>query len=450
MRVRFSRFLEEKEINGMTAVFHRLHPIPLYFQKQKWNLLRNGLLRFDERSEAFLSGENLIIKSGNRDFSELKTIKREYKKRIDQVTTLYLVLTHSCNLRCKYCFIPSSFPKSKEMMSSAIVRKGIDLWASHVEHNYLDELKYFIIFYGGEPLMNLDTLKKGLAYIRKLQRKDKKIPKDNLEIVVISNGLLLDKSIANLFKRYGVSATISLDGPKQSHNTCRKDKKNKGTFKRAIKAIEFLKKEGIKTRVSATITPYNLETMERISDILKKFDVKEFGLSRLVGMTLFCLGSTLSLEEYYQRAVEKSIETFIIARKKGIRETKIQEKIDAFVNKIYPFDCNGYGGQIVVQPNGWISNCQASSRYEIMHINEWPKDLLIKNAPHVKSWRERLPLYNEECLNCEAISICGGGCPWSTRERTGDLFKKDESFCMYTKKLFEFILKEDYEKNKVS
>lgn len=54
-------------------------------------------------------------------------------------------------------------------------------------------------------------------------------------------------------------------------------------------------------------------------------------------------------------------------------------------------------------------------------------------------------MYNQDCLECPAISICGGGCAYSAEEIEGDIFARDEGFCLHTKEAFNFLIWDLYE-----
>lgn len=363
------------------------------------------------------------------------------------MTSLYLVLTRKCNLKCKYCFISHTFKEKerKVMMTPEIIKRGIDLWSKHIAYNSIKNIDYSIIFYGGEPLINLPTLQIGLEYIQKLQNK-KELPQ-NLKKIVITNGILINKKIAKLFKKHNVNVTISIDGPMKLHNICRVDKKGEGTFKKIKKAVRLLQLEKINPFASVAITPYNIKMIKKIPKLFAKMKIKEFGLNKLIGKTLFSLKPKMDLKNYNKQASQEIINTFLSARNEKIYEARLGEKINAFIKKeFYPPDCKAYGGQIVIQPNGWISNCFASLKYDVKHIKKCNKDFQIGNTSLSKKWKKRLPLYNKECLNCEAISICGGGCPWSAEKVKGNPLEKDEAFCNYTKEAFEFIIWDTYNK----
>lgn len=161
-----------------------------------------------------------------------------------------------------------------------------------------------------------------------------------------------------------------------------------------------------------------------------------------MGKTLLSLNSHADLKKYNEQFAEQVIKSFTEGEKRGVCEEKTQEKIDCFVQKaFYPTDCMAYGGQIVIQPDGYVSNCHASSRYNVSHLDRCDENFKIQKTALAKSWKKRLPLYNQKCLGCEAISICGGGCPWSITEVKGTPFEKDDTLCIYTKRVFEFLLK---------
>lgn len=57
-------------------------------------------------------------------------------------------------------------------------------------------------------------------------------------------------------------------------------------------------------------------------------------------------------------------------------------------------------------------------------------------------WRHRSPLFMEQCKNCIALSVCGGGCPYSANVRSGSIWEIDESYCVHAKATTEFLIKD--------
>lgn len=439
----FSKFLGIEEKKGITAIFHKLHPCPIYLKTRKWKLFKEKLNGYDNKKLITeFKKQGLIIHSNKEDGEELKKARREFEKKISRMSALFLVLTHDCNLKCKYCFIPRSFKKDeKPMMTPEIAKKGIDLWLQHIGNDPQKENRYYsIIFYGGEPLLNLRTLLATLEYIKKLQRKNK-ILRNNLQILADTNGTLINKEIAQLFKEYNIKANISLDGPKAYHDHYRIDEQGRGSFKKVTKAIKLLQSEGVGVCVSTNVTPYNLKQISNFPRFFLKYKIKEVGFITLCGQILYSLKPRMRISEYYTQAAKKIIDSFLQTKRERIYEYRIEEKIQAFFDgRFFPIDCAGYGAQLVIQPDGMISNCPASAKYHIKNINECNKNFRIWKNSSVKKWRKRLPLYNSKCLNCKAISICGGGCPWNTEELKGNILKRDIATCIFSKKFFKFLI----------
>lgn len=388
-----------------------------------------------------LKNQGLIIYSNEKKIDDFKDFVKNFKKNFNYTETLYLVLTHKCNLECKYCPFPKLSKKEGILMSPEIAAKGINLWTRHIFDNFDKKRDYFIIFYGGEPLLNINTLEYSLKYIEKL-KKESKLPRNNLYIMVDTNGILINNKVVRLFKRYNVMVTVGCDGPKKLNDYYRVDNKGKGTFERVKKALVLLKENKIKTFVSVAITPYNISKIKDFSKFFKRYKIEKFGFNILKGESLLSLSPKISLKKYYTDAADEIISNFL--KGKGRKyEHQIEKKIKAFYEKqFFPLDCGGYGNQLVIQPNGEISNCPFLQN-NFGNVKNCNKNFRIWNVRLVKEWRKRLPIYNQSCQGCEAISICGGGCPLNPKEIKGDIFKKDDAMCIFTKKVFHYFIRKN-------
>ncbi|WP_289963661.1 radical SAM protein, partial [Faecalibaculum rodentium] len=90
-----------------------------------------------------------------------------------------------------------------------------------------------ITWYGGEPTLCIDIIEE---FTKKLRES---FGSDNLNSTIVSNGYLLDRSLAIRLKECGVSAVqITIDGPKHIHDMRRKLKSGEGTFEKILKNIE--------------------------------------------------------------------------------------------------------------------------------------------------------------------------------------------------------------------
>lgn len=117
-----------------------------------------------------------------------------------------LQVTQNCNLRCKYCVYSGSYSNrvhSNKRMSFETAKSAIDFLYAHSSMT----TSIGIGFYGGEPLLEFDLLKKCVEYA-----KMKFIGKD-LSFTLTTNATLLTEEIMKFFVKNNFFVTISFDGP---------------------------------------------------------------------------------------------------------------------------------------------------------------------------------------------------------------------------------------------
>ena len=104
------------------------------------------------------------------------------------IKAMCLHVAHDCNLRCKYCFASTgSFEGKRLIMDADTAKKAIDfLIASSGKRRNLE-----VDFFGGEPLMALDTVKETVRYARKQE----KLHDKNFRFTITTNGILLDRCV---------------------------------------------------------------------------------------------------------------------------------------------------------------------------------------------------------------------------------------------------------------
>ena len=89
-------------------------------------------------------------------------------------------------------------------------------------------------FFGGEPLMNLDVLKKTVYYAKEAGAKAEK----KFLFTTTTNALLLNDETIAFFNQEMENVVLSLDGRKEVHDAIRKSINGKGTFDLIIDKIK--------------------------------------------------------------------------------------------------------------------------------------------------------------------------------------------------------------------
>ncbi len=87
-----------------------------------------------------------------------------------------------------------------------------------------------------------------------------------VKVALITNGFLFSETLIQKIKRLNVeSVAISLDGPEQIHDAFRQ----KGSFARALRAIDTLTENGVPVSVISTLSSQNVPFLDEMYEVLK-------------------------------------------------------------------------------------------------------------------------------------------------------------------------------------
>ncbi len=351
---------------------------------------------------------------------------------------VYLMLTDGCNLACRYCYIErrSDAERSIRLMSVELINEALEKFAEIVDRNLIEPQ---VVLYGGEPLLNRSGVLHAIDRVAELKR-DGRLP-EGTGITLNTNGTLIDDAFVDSVRGKEIQIALSLDGEAVEHDAMRPFRGGQGSFSAVMRACERMKQGGVDFGFSVTINGRNIDRLEEILLwVHKTFGAMSIGFNILVDRQPELLGMTE--EEYGKRVTEKLISCFKIARELGIYEDRIMRKVDAFIRGYpYLYDCGAPGDQIVVTPAGMVGVCQA---YGSTGKNFVPLATLAHTADHPiwNQWRFRSPLYQKQCVDCIALGLCGGGCPYSADVRTGSIWGLDEVFCTHARGTVEFLLRD--------
>lgn len=457
--LKLSRFTHFYPIGEYVAAYNALNLALLFLPKdlakkietfKKAQDLYGFLASFSEGEDEVrkaiqqMEGWQMLIP---QDYDELSFLQ-EFRGRLvlQPIGILYLLLTDRCNFACRYCFIEGGFVDTNAQgfsMTSRIAKQGINLFARTLRGNLDGALeKPHIILYGGEPLLNFDILRFSLEYVR-TQREKGELP-DNTDVVLNTNASLVTPQVAQILKDHHVVVSVSLDGTQELHDANRIFLSGKGTFGATLRGFQILKKFGVATSISCTIS---WDSVGQLKESLQWF-VEELGI-RSLGFNIQRNSATIKVAsplEFAQKASETIIECFKLTREMGVYEDRIMRKVNAFVKgRTYLNDCAGCGQQIVIAPTGDVGVCHGLLGTR-QYFVDYDESLDPHTHPYWAEWRRRSPISMEQCVNCVALGICGGGCPQQPLLEHETLWELDEVFCIHAKMTLEFLIKDLFEK----
>lgn len=240
----------------------------------------NQFLRSHKRDETLASIASIIesIKVHNiLKLTEVKDICLSHEpsavidKANNELEILLLEVTQACNLRCRYCIYNEGFAQKRNHasvdMSHDVALKAID----HLRNCSKRREEVSISFYGGEPLLRFDTIRAAVAYTRKTLNNKK------VSFSLTTNGTLINEDVGKFLASENFGVYVSIDGPKEVHDSWRKDKHGRGSFERAFAGLNLLaKKYGSKTnKIGLSIVyapPYSEEKVESILKFIRSVD----------------------------------------------------------------------------------------------------------------------------------------------------------------------------------
>lgn len=149
------------------------------------------------------------------------------------VKALCLHVAHTCNLNCAYCFASQGkYHGDRAVMPFDIGRQALDFLIERSGARRNLEVDFF----GGEPLMNWDVVKRLVAYARGREAETGK----RFRFTLTTNGLLIDDDVIDFANREMHNVVLSLDGRREVHDRCRVDYAGNGSWDRVVPKFQRL------------------------------------------------------------------------------------------------------------------------------------------------------------------------------------------------------------------
>lgn len=177
--------------------------------------------------------------SGSFELDEFHIDRQQQESNVRRIHHVIFETTRACNLNCLYCSYNGNYKyhrvHSSERLTLTTARKGIDYLYKLFGNRNKKKINFG--FYGGEPLLEFETIKKIVdhALIR--------FAGWDVSFNITTNAVHLTNEMIEFLISHKFDMTVSLDGPKKNHDAKRKLKNGSGTFDAVMDNLS-----GIKTR----------------------------------------------------------------------------------------------------------------------------------------------------------------------------------------------------------
>lgn len=357
-----------------------------------WIVLENEYqLRFFE----LLKGKNIgqSLEAFDGDYTDAQTVVTqlearnfEYKNTIrkSEGSSLHIYLTNACNLRCPHCYMFSGQADEQELTDDEIEKLIVTSHQNGVTH---------IVFSGGEAIMHPGLIK----FVDTAHNLE-------MDVEILSNGTLITENIVKKLAGKLSRVQISIDGYSEESNA---KVRGKGSFSKALRAVELLTKYNIPTDVGITPRYHDKLHLEIPSYVTFVKELQKRYRDKIVlafTSELFdgrYLSLTPEQRNYYRICIDKISESSFGT---GIKESGFIE-----FHKQHGIDDNCAYGNITVASNGDVFFCPQITPMNPcgnIRINSYEKIFKLSNEAKKRSDVNNLT----PCSTCELKYICGGDC----------------------------------------
>jgi uncharacterized protein len=178
---------------------------------------------------------------------------------LSPVKAMCLHVAHDCNMRCAYCFASSGdYHGQRALMDEETACRAIDYLIERSGPRKNLEVDFF----GGEPLMAMQTVMKTIGYAREREKETKK----HFRFTITTNGLWLNDENTRFINREMDNVVLSLDGRREVHDRVRRRADSGKCYDEIVPKFQALvAARGDRSYyVRGTFTKYNLDFSEDV------------------------------------------------------------------------------------------------------------------------------------------------------------------------------------------
>jgi len=318
---------------------------------------------------------------------------------------IFWELTRECNLRCIHCCTNSGHKVQnygKEYFKTIIDKLG----SYEVEEVFLT---------GGEPLI-----------VRSIFEIITELKNYGYKVSMSTNGTLLSAKIASILSQIGCDGVhVSVDGAtKKTHDWFRG---YNGAFFKAMRALDYLKNEGIQTTISCILHKKNTNEIEEVVKIGIEKDCKTITFYPLLPIGRGRQSASLCLNPKDLSILSSKLRNL---RDKYINDIQVEYIWMTDSHELGPLeDC--YASKVtVITPEGDFAACpwlyKVDKRFifgnlltgDIAHLHRRMVDYIDK-IKKVRYSKLRL------CKSCPYNQKCGRGCLMMTKLKFDNYYVND-------------------------
>ncbi len=421
---RFKDILGVKSEDGTILGFHGRNLEVAEISREAWSALTPIQLTSSTAPKVSLNDSEPLADLQSWE-AEINT-QTKTNKIDNHIRFLTLNVTQICNLHCIYCAAGGD-----GTFGDAIAKISIEKTLPQIQF-FLNRLPrhlgFNISFLGGEPLLYPEAIELIAKYLAE------QAPERKVSYNIITNGTLLTEKNVDLLARIGATVTISLDGPPEINDHMRPTKNGASSTALVVEGLERLltqKSKFAHIMIHGVFDHNNLAVLKAY-EFYSQFNVDSYDFSFSISEN----DPKVSQEFMRQLSMVAAI-----AYEKG-GESALR-KIRAFDQHFQSLDsqrrtenyCGAGKSFLMIDARNQVSTCPWDVNQKEDQVGHGAE--LDQKA--LEAYQKPLIDLNN-CGNCWARFLCGGGCMAAHRHGSGHKNIKNAQFCERTRHMVALAL----------
>ncbi|MFA5119931.1 quinohemoprotein amine dehydrogenase maturation protein [Zavarzinia sp.] len=341
------------------------------------------------------------------------------------LSTIILNVNTGCNLSCTYCYKEDlTTPAKGRKMAFETARASFDLLLKQARGR--DRVN--VVFFGGEPLSNVELIREVVAYAEPVARAAGK----TVDFSLTTNATLLTEELVDWFDQHRFALTVSMDGPKALHDVNRRTVGGKGTYDVVARNVTMLlaryKSRPVGARVTLTRGVADVMGIHRHLKNELGFAEVGFGPATSGPIAVFNLDAEALGQVFEDMKALGRLYVEAACRGENIGFSNMHQLLTDIAQgtkKAVP--CGAGLGMLAVDGAGDLHLCHrfVGSNQPTYGNVESGIDV-PKLAAFIEKAQDRS---DYGCRTCRIRSICAGGCYHESYARQGDVFAPVYHYC---------------------
>jgi uncharacterized protein len=327
-----------------------------------------------------------------------------------------------CNLGCSYCYY---LGKKQLYSSNRQFRMPDDILEAYIRQHIQVYPGSTIRFswHGGEPTLL------GLDYFRNIVEVQKPFISNKRHIIngIQSNGTLLTEEWCRFLAENKFSVGLSLDGPREMHDSNRKTIDGKPTHEQVMRGYHLLMDQGLTPDILCVVNADNVQFPDEVYGFFREIKAKYIGFLPMVERRADSEKGVTEDTVPPEAFGDFLCRIFDEWKNLDIGNIKVQifeETAKTAFNEAHELCIlrKTCGDVPVIEHNGDFFTCDhfVDTEHRLGNIVDTPLVDLLDSHELISFGQNKYDSLPRCCLTCEVLEMCNGECPKNRFIKTPD------------------------------